>query len=68
MVPIQSKQSEALDSLDQENTGDEVHADAIPNVRKKKNKRNIARDFNTHGKTNRQLYYDETDDTHEGSK
>jgi len=47
MIPIKSKQNDTPDSFERENTGDEVHAELLPQERRKKNKRNIAHDFNT---------------------
>ena len=61
MIPIESKQSETPDSVDRENTGDEVHADILPDFRRKKKNRNIARDFNTNGDihaVNRKITYE----------
>lgn len=49
MIPIRSKQNGSPDSFDKDNIGDEVHADVIPDVKRKKNKRNITQDFNTNG-------------------
>ena len=49
MIPIRSKQDGSPDSFDKDNIGDEVHADLIPDVKRKKNKRNITQDFNTNG-------------------
>lgn len=50
MIPIRSKQSWSPDSVDRENTGDEFHADVIPDVKRKKNKRNITQEFQTSSK------------------
>lgn len=49
MIPIRSKQDGSPDSFDRDNIGDEVHADVIPDVKRKKNKRNITQDFNING-------------------
>lgn len=71
MVPIKSKQNESPDSLDQENTGDDIHADVIPGEKRKKNKWNIARDFNTNGRgplKGKQLELDEIEGENDRSK
>jgi hypothetical protein len=71
LVPIRSKQSETPDSFDRENTGDDVHADIIPDARRKKNKRNIAKDFNTNSRgpfLSKHFEFDETDGENDRSK
>jgi hypothetical protein len=71
LVPIRSKQSVTPDSLDRENTGDDVHADIIPDARRKKNKRNIAKDFNTNSRgpfISKKFDFDEVEGDHDRSK
>ena len=72
LVPIRSKQNESPDSFDRENTGDDINADTIPDAKRKKYKKNIARDFNTNGRgptmISKQLEFDEIEGDNDKSK